>query len=492
MTRIAIAGFHHETNTFSPTPATLADFETADGWPPLSRGPALLANLPGNNIPIAGFMAEAQARGWELMPLLWCSAQPSGAVEEAAFETIAGMILDDLKAALPVDAVYLDLHGAMVAAHAEDGEGELLRRIRALVGEEMPVYVTLDLHANISAAMVGRADYLHAYRHYPHTDMAESGRQTALALARRLEGAPRPRAAFRKLPFLIPVSAQSTLAEPAMGLYDTLRIIETRHRAEQASLSLAMGFPPADVTFCGPSVLAYAEDGQLADLLCRQLEGEVTGARSAFLGNLLGEDEAVSRAMALYAGKPVIIADTQDNPGAGASSDTMGMVRALLRQGAEGAVVAAVCDPEAARAAREAGVGEPISVALGGKVAFFENAPLAGVFKVIALADGAFTATGPMYGGSRMQLGPMALLEIEGVRIVVASRKQQAADRSILHHVGVIPESCRIIVLKSSVHFRADFTDIAGAILVAESPGLNVDNPARLPYTRYAGPTQPA
>lgn len=432
-------------------------------------------------------MAEADNHAWELVPLLWCSAQPSGAVEREAYETITGMILEDLQAALPVDAVYLDLHGAMVAEHAEDGEGELLRRVRALIGNDIPIYITLDLHANISEAMVKRADYLHSYRRYPHTDMAESGRQTAMALAERLSGGPKLKAAFEKIPFLIPVSAQSTLAEPASGLYETLRIIETKNAPKGYRLSLAMGFPPADVLFCGPSVLAYGPDEELAQALCRQLAGEVSGAQSAFRENLLSEDDAVQTAIKTYRGKPVIIADTQDNPGAGASSDTMGMVRALMRHRAEGAVVATVCDPEAAAAAHEAGVGEEIPLSLGGKALFFENAPLGGTYKVVALGNGDFMATGPMYGGSRMQLGPMALLEIEGIRIVVSSRKQQAADRSILQHLGIIAESCRIIVLKSSVHFRADFSEIAGSILVVESPGLNLDNPARLPYTRYKG-----
>lgn len=488
MIRIAIAGFHHETNTFSPIPATLADFETADGWPPLSRGTDLLNHLPGHNIPISGFLGEAHRRGWQVMPLLWCSAQPSGAVEEEAYESVCARLLDDLRAALPVDAVYLDLHGAMVAAHVDDGEAELLRRIRALIGPEVPVYVTLDLHANISDAMVELADFLYTYRHYPHTDMAESGVQTARALARRLKGGARPVAAFRKIPFLIPVSAQSTLAEPAAGLYRTLRSLESGKAAEGASLSLAMGFPPADVAFCGPSVLAYADDAATAHTLCDALTAAVMAAKAQFQGNLLGEDEAIRRALAMpEEGGPVVIADTQDNPGAGASSDTMGMAAALLRHKVRGAVVAAIHDPEAAKTAHKAGVGAEIQIALGGKAPVTGSAPLAGRYRVVALGSGDFMATGPMYGGSRMQLGPMALLEIDGVRIIVSSRKQQAANRGMLEHMGVVAENCRIIVLKSSVHFRADFTTLAQAILVVESPGLNIDNPAKLPYTRYKG-----
>ncbi|HEY8016391.1 MAG TPA: M81 family metallopeptidase, partial [Dongiaceae bacterium] len=168
MARIAIGGFQHETNTFAPTPATYQDFARADGWPALLRGREMLDVLDGINLPSAGFIAAAKRQHHELVPLLWCSATPSGPVVQEAYERIAGELLERLAAAGPVDAVYLDLHGAMVAAHLPDGEGELLRRLRRLVGPDLPIVASLDFHANVSPAMVEHATALTAYRTYPH------------------------------------------------------------------------------------------------------------------------------------------------------------------------------------------------------------------------------------------------------------------------------------------------------------------------------------
>ena len=229
--RIAVGGFHHETNTFAPTKASFEMFRRADGWPGLCRGEAVLADTAGINLPIAGFLEAARASGRDFAPLAWANASPSAEVERDAYERIAGMMVDDLRAAGPVDAVYLDLHGAMVAEHLEDGEGELLRRVRAVIGPDIPLVASLDLHANISPPMADRADALVVFRTYPHVDMAETGARTARLLERILaEG--RPAKAFRQVPFLIPLTAQCTLVEPAASLYAGL---EERERGARCA-----------------------------------------------------------------------------------------------------------------------------------------------------------------------------------------------------------------------------------------------------------------
>jgi len=481
--RIAVGGFQHETNTFAPSKARYEDFERAGGWPGLTAGPALFEAVAGINLPIAGFVEEARAAGHEPVPLLWCAATPSAHVEAAAFERISEGLLRRLAEALPVDAVYLDLHGAMVTEHLEDGEGELLRRIRTLVGPRIPIVASLDFHANITAEMVAQSSALVAYRTYPHVDMAETGARAARLLDRRLSRGRGFAKALRKLPFLIPLPWQCTLIEPAASIYRRLAALEG---GEVTSLSFAPGFPPADILECGPAVIAYAESQTEADRAVDALAEEVSAREAAFAGRIYAVEDGVRHALRLVGQgtRPVVLADTQDNPGAGGTSDTVGVLNALVQAGAERAVVANLYDPEAAAAAHAAGEGAVLTLGLGGKSGLPDQRPFQGAFRVERLGDGNFTATGPFYRGARMRLGPMALLSIGGVRIIVASAKQQAADRAMFHHLGLDPADENILALKSTVHFRADFEPIAGTVLVVAAPGPNPADHRMLPYRR--------
>src|SRR5260370_20698685 len=226
MARIAVGGFQHETNTFAPQRATWADFERADAWPGFVRGSGLIDAVDGFNIPIAGAVKTLQELGHELVPLCWCSAPPSSYVERDAYERVVGAILDDLAAHAPIDGIYLDLHGAMVAEHHEDGEGELLRRIRALVGGSIPVVTSLDYHTNLTPEMVRHASAMVGYRTYPHIDMAATGGRAALLLDRLLRQRRPLHKAYRQIGFLIPLVWQCTEAEPAKGVFALIDQIE--------------------------------------------------------------------------------------------------------------------------------------------------------------------------------------------------------------------------------------------------------------------------
>jgi microcystin degradation protein MlrC len=484
MARIAVAGFHHETNTFAPTRARYEDFVAADAWPGLTRGDALFAAVQGANLPVAGFIDEARSGGHEIVPLLWCAASPSAEVEENAYEWIVGEILERLDGAGPVDAIFLDLHGAMVTTHLEDGEGELLRRLRNKFGNRLPIVASLDFHANVTDAMVDGATALVGYRTYPHIDMAETGAR-AMRILSHILGGGALHVARRKFPYLIPLNWQCTLTEPAAGIFARL---ESQEKAGNAivSLSLTPGFPPADIRECGPMVLAYATSVEAAEAAATQLERSVSDVEGDFAGRLYAPDEAVAEAMRLSASgtKPVVIADTQDNPGAGANGDTVGMLEALVAADAQGAVFGLLCDPSAADAAHRVGAGREADFAIGARSGLRGHHPFEGRFFVEAVGDGQFTGTGPFYRGSRMQLGPMACLRIGGVRVVITSRKQQAADQAMFKHVGVDPAAQKILVLKSSVHFRADFEPIASHVLVAAAPGPNEADHRKLKYRR--------
>jgi microcystin degradation protein MlrC len=487
MARIAIGGFQHETNTFAPSKATFEDFARGGAWPGLTRGPALIEAVAGINLPIAGFIERARQGGHELLPLSWTQATPSAEVTEEAYERIAGQILEDLAGLRHCDAVYLDLHGAMVAEHLEDGEGELLARVRRVIGPEPPLVASLDLHANVTAAMVELSDALAVFRTYPHIDMAETGARAAELIEGMLSSGRNPHKAYRQLPFLIPTTAGCTTQEPAKGLFAHL---ESLDRPPLVSLSFACGFGPADIHDCGPSVVAYGEDATATEAAAQELYDLALAREDAFAARFWQPAEAVAHAMAAArtathtARGPVILADTQDNPGGGANADTVGLLAELVRQGTEGAVMGLLYDPEAAAAAHEVGEGSSLRIGLGAKSGLAGHAPFEADYRVERLGDGAFTATGPFYEGAHMRLGPMALLAVGGVRVAVASRKNQAADQEMFRHLGVEPAEEKILVLKSSVHFRAHFEPIAAEILVVAAPGPNPADLSALTYRR--------
>ena len=481
--KILIAGFQHETNTFAPSPATYESFVRGEGHPPMARGDAVLA-IRDVNLPIGGFIQASERQGHTLLPVIWTAASPSAQVTEDAYERIVGEIVAAAGEG-GFDAIYLDLHGAMVAQHVDDGEGELLARIRAKVGPSVPVVASLDLHANVTERMLASADALVAYRTYPHVDMADTGARAERLLVRLLdEHKPLARAA-RRLPFLIPINGMCTMLEPARSMYEALGTLE---QGPVVSLSFAPCFPAADFPECGPVIWGYGEEASAVRDAVDSLYDTMLRNEAQWAVPFLSPDAAVAEAIRLSATaqKPVVIADTQDNPGAGADSNTTGMLRALLDNGAQDAALGLIWDPEAAAQAHAAGVGATLELALGGRSGTPGDAPFTGTFEVVALSDGRCRYDGPMMHGMQVELGPVACLKIGGVRIAVSSTKAQMLDRNLYRVAGIEPEQMKILVNKSSVHFRADFQPIAHTVLVAKAPGPMTADPADLPWKRLA------
>lgn len=485
MARIAIGGFQHETNTFAPSKADYPQFEAGGGWPGVQYGEPMFGALEGANIPAQGAVQALRAAGHSLVGTAWAAASPSAHVTREAFERILGELVSRLQALLPVDGVYLDLHGAMVSEEFEDGEGEILRRVREVIGARVPLVASLDLHGNVTRAMVAQADALVGYRTYPHVDMAGTGARAARLLDAMLRTGTRPAKAYATLDFLTGLPSQCSFIEPCKGLYALLERLE---HASGAMLTFMPGFPMADFDECGMTVFGYGADQGAVAAAVEKLRGAVADAEKDFAMELHSPDEAVQRARARgEPGKPVVIADTQDNPGAGGNGDTTGMLAALVRQRATEATLGMLIDAESAKRAHESGQGATLGFALGGKSRIVGDAPFSGEFTVERLGDGQFTCTGPMFKGFRMTLGQMALLRSKvapGVRVVLASRKCQAADKEMFRHLGVEPVRERMMVLKSSVHFRADFEPIAREVLVAKSPGPALADPAEFPWKK--------
>jgi len=487
MAVIAVGGIQHETNVFGPYPASFEVFAARDEWPPLCRGERMLEEVDGMNLPVTGAIERLRELGHQIVPLLWCSATPSAQVTEDAFERISAMFLETLSTT-PVDAVLLDLHGAMVCEHRPDGDGELLRRIRTVVGDAVPIAACLDLHANVSELMVAESSLLEIYRTYPHVDMSDSGARTAdlLDLLLRHGLARFPAVAVRRTDFLIPPVFGCTLVDPAGAIYQRLRdLIQDK----VAGLSLACGFPLSDVHEAGPVLVAYGFDALAVEKAADDLLGEIERREAEFKGRLYDVEEAVSEAIRLSIGLsdpaagPVILADSQDNPGGGGSGDTTEILRELVRRGAQQALVGVINDAEAAAQAHQVGVGEVMNISLGGKSGLPGNEPFAAEFRVLALSDGRFRASGPMLAGAEMDFGLTALLETGGVRIAVGSRAIQTMDQSMFRHLGIEPSEQRIIALKSSVHFRNDFQHFATAVLSVIAPGPVSVDLTRVPFS---------
>lgn len=475
--RIAIGGFMHESHSFAPEPTTYDDFRFPAGWAGLVSGPAVLEALRGKSMPIAGAITVAEQNQVALVPLTWCFGYPAGPVTDEAFERISALICAGLSTALdpgpeqrgPLNGLYLDLHGAGITPTYPDMEAELLRRVRHIVGPDLPLAVSLDPHANLTRAMVECVDVAVPYRTYPHVDMVDTGAHAmALLLARIKHGKPWARA-FREIDFLLPIVTQCTVLSPMREVMDA----RTQIAATQGAVELAwcFGFPYADFPGCGPAIAAFAETQDAADAAGDAMAAHVRERERAFIPDVLTAEAAVARAMRLSAAvsRPIVIADAQDNPGGGGHGDTTGLLRELIAQGARGVAFGLINDAESAAACHAAGVGAMVNLSLGGKS---DGVPLAVRANVLKLTNGRYISTGPMMKGNACDHGPTAMIEVApGIRVIVVSKKTQAYDQALFTHIGITPLDEKILVLKSSVHFRADFQDIAEAVIIALAPG---------------------
>ena len=485
---ILIAGFQHETNTFGATNAAFEDFVMADSWPGLLMGDDVITGTKGTTLPLAGFVAAAsQDPTINVIPIIWCAAEPSAQVTDHAYEKIAGIICDGITKTLnlatdDIDGIYLDLHGAMVTETYDDGEGELLRRIRLITGDDLPISISLDSHANLTQAIVDHASSITIFRSYPHLDMAETGGRAFEALKPLLDGQKR-HMAWRQSPYLIPLPDQFSGAEPMVSLYQDLAQYDN---APSSWCEFATGFPAADIHDAGPAILAQAASRDDAESMAEEMFQSLLDAESQFKSVLFPPDDAVARAISSHAATntPVVIADVEDNAGAGSPSDTTGLLRALMDAKANNVLLGMMNDPEVARLAHVTGVGGIIDTPLGGK-AFEGDPPIDHQFEVIALSDGQFAFSGEMYRGFHADAGLSALIKPVGydISIAISSKRCQCLDQAIFTHLGQDPKKAGIIVVKSTVHYRADFDDIAPIVINASANGLT---PCRLADAPFA------
>ncbi len=484
--RVLIAMMKHETNTFSPVPTDLGRFQS---WL-YCTGQKVIDDLGGTNTPTGAYIDNARKRGCEMVTPIATEAMPSGPVQRDVYEHMVETILAPLKSPT-FDAALLDLHGAMVAEHEPDGEGGLLSRIRE-VQPDLPIAVTLDLHCNLTQRMVDNCTMMIGFKTYPHVDMYDVGDQIAEVLFRTLEGRIKPVMAWGNRPVLAQTLRMGSDDVPMAGLQAMTRELE---RSGLPAVTFFGGFPMADIANAGISSLVVADnDHQAASSACQTLLDSAWASRSEFVYRGRPLEAAVHEAGQHTEG-PVLLLDHADNVGSGGTADVMEVIREVYRQGLDDVAVGAVWDPEAVQMMRETGLGNSVSIALGGRSDMPSIGRTGEPFhvqgRVVSLTDGSWTVEGPMYTGVRVSTGPTAVLDAGRMRIVVVSYHHEPWDTGIFSNNGIDPARCRYLLLKSRIHYRAGFAPLARATITCDGYGVTTSRYDQLTYDNLRRPIYP-
>jgi len=484
--RLVAAMFKHETNTFSPVPTPLERFNP-------SFANAARDAYRGTNTPLGGYIAQAEALGAEVRVPVAAEAWPSGKVDAAAFETLANAILEAVDRGC--EAVLLDLHGAMVGERFDDGEGELLRRIRELK-PGIPIAVALDFHTNLTEQMVANSTAIVGYKTYPHVDMRETGEQVGRIVLDMLAGKCKPVMRWGNRPMIPHIMRQATEDEPMRALIAEARRLEA---GKVLAATVFAGFPHADIHDAGLSAVAIADgDAQAAEAARDRLLDLAWENRAGFVYRGQSLADAIKRAAAA-ADKPgrgpVVMLDHCDNCGSGGTQDDMTVIAAVLRAGLKDVAIFSVADPQAVAALVAAGVGRRATVDLGGKRDMpsigVKGKPLKVEGTVRAVTDGEFIIRGPMYTGVRVGMGLTAVLDTGTAEIVVTERNHEPWDLGCLRSVGIEPTDKRFVLLKSRVHWRAGFKPIAKAVVDLAGQGVTTSDYSILDFKKLRRPIYP-
>ena len=489
--RVVIAMMKHETNTFSPLPTPLDNFSRGKLTPGPAFGDEAIAMVAGTNNAMAAFLDLARDEGWDIVVPIAANAVPSGLVAREAFEAMCAPIVEAVRQGC--DAVLLDLHGAMVVDGYDDPEGELLMRIRK-IAPDVPIAVAFDFHGNFSSVTFSNADIITGYCTYPHIDMYETGKRAGRTLLRMLASGARPRVIWRRLPMLTHMNRQTPAKQPMKDLMD--RAMAAEASGEVLNASIFGGFPLADIPWVGLTVAVVAEASRLpaAQALVDELCSSAWQRRKDFVFVSEPMAESIAYAKTLADG-PVVLADHGDNVGAGGVSDDPTVLAEVLRQGLADVIAGPYVDPASVAQMIAAGVGNKVTIALGGKTDMpavnLKGTPLPLTGTVQCITDGRYTVTGPMMTGTRLQLGRTAVLDIGQARIVVCELPQEPFDTGVFTHCGLDPARAHYVLLKSRQHFRAGFEPIAKHIVMVAGPGVCISDYSKLPFKRIPRPLYP-
>ena len=483
--RIALAGFMHESNTFNPVRTDRAAFAAQC----LSLGPGWVDEWRDAHHEVGGFLEAAAAEGFEPLPLAMAWATPSGPVADAVLDEVAAHLIDELRRQRP-DGLLLALHGAMVAESYPDGDGEVLARLRSALGPDLPIVVTFDLHGNLSSRQIDHCGAAVAYRTCPHVDQRECGRRAASLLLRTLRGEARPCQALAKPAVLVNIMVHDTSREPLRSFMAEARDLERQPGI--LAVSLLPGFAYADVPQMGPSVVVVADgDPALARREADRLAARLWEARRRLVAALPCPATAVSRALGADR-LPVVLVDTGDNVGGGSAGDGTVLLAEMLRQGATDAVVCLFAPDEVQQCAA-AGVGQEVTLRVGGKVDRRHGDPVTVTGRVRLLHDGTYVEPEVRHGGRRVNhMGLTAVVELAGGNLLVLnSLRHPPFSLGQLTCLGIRPERQRLLVVKAAIAYKAAYAPLAGTVIEVDTPGLTAVNPERFRYRHVRRPLFP-
>jgi microcystin degradation protein MlrC len=481
--KLVIASMMHETNTFSPVPTPLESFR------PLS-GDAAIAELENTNTQVGGFLDAAQRMGAEIVVPLTAGAQPSGYVERGAYEDMCDAIVGGIRSGC--DAAFLALHGAMVAEHVDDGEGELLRRIRA-VAPRLPIAVGLDFHTQLTSTMVANATVITGYRTYPHIDMAETAQRAARTLVRALHGEVKPVMVWGIRPMLTSTLEHTPSRQPMKDVMDMA--IDAEKRGLVLNASVLGGFPQSDIPHLSCSAIVVC-DGEIArgQALLERMLDLAWQRRADFLYKGAPLASQIAHARTLTEG-PVILVDHGDNTASGGTQDVMSVVAEVMRQGLDDVLAGPICDPIAVARIVSTGTVASVTMDLGGRIDMpqlnLEGTPLTVTARVARITDGEFTVTGPMATGVRVRMGRTAVLDTGAMQLVVSEGRAEPSDLGVFTHAGIDPRLKRYVLIKSRQHFRAGFEPIARHIVLCDGDGVTSSDLALFDYRKRRRPLYP-
>ena len=485
--RVLSAEIAHETNTFSRVATGRRAFRQRHYY----EGQEALEKRADANTELAGFVDTAHENGWQLDHVLSAAAGPSGRVTDDAFDWLCDPLVERL-ANNEYDAVILALHGAMVTDSCDDGEGEILARLRSVCDARIPIAITLDLHANVSPQMCELADIVVSYKTYPHVDMRSAGQHAGRLLQATLERDIDPQTLRVSLPMLEEVNGGRTDTGPMIALLDAAR--EYERRADVHAVSINAGFASADIETVGSTVLVTAEgDMEVHQRFAEDLASRIWDARGQVVNEYL--DVKVAAEIALHhdnSDGPLVIADYADNPGAGGYGDSTALLRALLDAGATNACFGAIVDPGCVQQLWQCREGDRVEILLGGKTdPSMGGEPLSLGVELLAKSDGDYVGKGAMIGGLRRSFGKSVVVRAGEIEILVVSVAEQVLDLEQFISFGIDPRAKSVVALKSMQHFRADFEPIAARILVCDSGALCTPRYQLLDYRNVPRPIFP-
>ncbi len=488
--RVLSAEIGHETNTFSILPTTLESYRTRIYF----EGADIARAMGGAECEIATHIDAAKRYGWELVQPIAARASPSGKTTTEAWAHLSGKLLaacDAKSHGGPLDGVILALHGAMVTEDHDDGEGDLLARLRQRVGPDIPIAITLDLHANVSDAMAEHANIVLAYRTYPHIDQYEIATEAADLMERAMAGEISPRSVVVWGPLIEGCNHGQTHDGPMVHLLERAAGYVAGD-AGVLGVTVCAGFSLADIPFTGPTVTVTGDgDDTRFGQIAADMMDEVWDTRKVITVPIhsVAEAMAAAQSTAGQGGGPLVIADFSDNPGSGAYGDSVRLLEAMINAGLDNAAFATVADPAAVATCQAAGAGNPVTVSLGSKIDAVLYGPALDLTATVeSLSDGSYICDGPMLTGEARSMGPTAVLRVGGVRVIVATNSQQVTDRQVFISQGIDPAACDVVALKSAQHFRAAFEPLSRDVMLADSGSLSARDLSTFPWKKLRRP----